>query len=362
MRHTPLRAAYHPLCPVLSSLQNAVRLLLARLLVCSFSLVLPLFLALSIIAAQSISQESISLDDAVRQLAERVAGIPNLHGPVRLQFLQDANFASDTGKDWQETFRKEIEKRHLSVNDDPAAGLLRVGLAETPTQLVLSASARVAEKDEVRLITFPRADFRAANLPVAPVRLEKQLVYETPDRILDASSIGNGAQGAMVLLAEHNAVLSVLRLDATGAVQQSIWLTSAGALITRDPHGELTLHPDSASVLLPGKICEFTWAAPAEAKCHGAKTTWRGPTVLTPSCDSRGWKLLADGSDWTTPDLLQAVPDNSSQKGSAAILSDFPGPILSINGQQNASSALVVTRNLRTGNYEVYKITVACGN
>ena len=339
-----------------------MRLLLARPLVCSFSLVLSLFLALSVFVAQAASQESISLDDAVRQLAEGVATIPNLHGPVRLQFLQDANFASDTGKDWQETFRKEIEKRHVSVNDDPVAGLLRVGLAETPTQLVLSVSARMAEKDEVRLITFPRANFRAANLPVAPVRLEKQLVYQTPDRILDASSLSNGAQGGMVLLADHDAVLSVLRLDAAGAVQQSISLTAAGALITRDPQGELTLHSDDASVLLPGKICEFTWAAPAEAKCHSAKATWRGPTVLTPSCDAGGWRLLADGSDWTTPDLLQAVPDNSSQKGSAAILSDFPGPILCINGEQNPTSALVVTRNLRTGNYEVYKITVACGN
>jgi hypothetical protein len=335
---------------------------LARPFVRSFSLISSLFLALSITAAQSISQESIPLDDAVRQLAERVAAIPNLHGPVRLQFLQDANFASDTGKDWQETFRKEIEKHHFSVNDDPAAGLLRIGLAETPTQLVLSASARVEEKDEVRLLTFPRTDFRAANLPVAPVRLEKQLVYEAPDRILDASSLGNGAQGAMVLLTEHNAVLSVLRVDATGAVQQSIFLTAAGALVTRDPQAELTLNSDDASVLLPGKTCEFTWAAPAEAKCHSVKTAWRGPTVLTPSCDSRGWKLLADGFDWTTPDLLQAVPDNSSQKGSAAILSDFPGPILSIDGEQNPSSAWVVTRNLRTGNYEVYKITVACGN
>ena len=339
-----------------------MRLLLARPLVCSFSLVLSLFLALSVFVPQSASQESISLDDAVRQLAERVATIPNLHGPVRLQFLQDSNFSSDTGKDWQETFRKEIERRHLSVNDDPAAGLLRVGLAETPTQLVLSASARVAEKDEVRLITFPRANFRAANLPVAPVRLEKQLVYQTPDLILDASPLWNGAQSGMVLLTDHDAALSILRLDATGAVQQSISLTPAGALITRDPHGELTLRSDDASVLLPGKICEFTWPTPAEAKCHSAKTTWRGPTVLTPSCDAGGWKLLADGSDWTTPDLLQAVPDNSSQKGSAAILSDFPGPILCINGEQNSSSALVVTRNLRTGNYEVYKITLACGN
>lgn len=314
------------------------------------------------LAAQSPTPESISLDDALRQLADRVATIPNLHGPLRLQFLQDSNFATETGKDWQDTFRKELEKHHFVLSDEPTAFLLRLGLAETPTQLVLSANARIGEKDEVRLVTFPRANFRAASLPVVPVRLEKQLVYQTSDRILDASSLSNGTQAGMVLLVYRNADLAVLRLDASGAVQQSVSLTAAAVLPTRDPRGELKLTSDDASVFLPGKSCEFTWTTPGEPKCHAAKANWRVPTVLSSSCGAGGWKLLADGSDWNTPDLLQAVPDNSMQKGSAAILSDFPGPILSINGEQSPASALIVTRNLRTGNYEVYNITLACGN
>jgi hypothetical protein len=127
---------------------------------------------------------------------------------------------------------------------------------------------------------------------------------------------------------------------------------------------ELSLEPDSPSIVFSEKSCPFTWtAANAEIPCHAAKFVPRAPTVLTPSCDSGAWKLLADGADWTTPDLLQAVPNDPSQKGSAAILSDFPGPIISISAEQNPSpSAFVVTRNLRTGNYEVYKVTLACGN
>ena len=312
--------------------------------------------------AHSAPAENTSLEDAVRQLAERVANIPNLRAPVRLQFFQDAHFAADTGKDWQESFRAEIEKHRLTLTEDPGATLLRVGLAETPTQLVLAASARVAEKDEIRLLTLPRTAFRAANLPIAPVRIERQLVYQSSDRILDASSLWTGLEGGIVLLAYRDAELAVLRLDGTSQVTQSISLTAAGAHLTRDPRGELTVRANDAVVLLPGKSCEFSWTAPAEAKCHSAKATWRGPTVLTPSCDAGGWKLLADGSDWTTPDVLQVVPDGSLREGSAALLSDFPGPILNINGEQNPASALLVARNLRTGNYEVYKITLACGN
>jgi len=313
-------------------------------------------------AAQSTPQESVSLDDALHQLGERVSSIPNLHGPYRLQYFQDSNFAPETAKDWQDSVRKDLENRHVAVTDDSAAPELRIGIAETPTQLVLSASARVGEKDEVRLLTIARANFRAASLPVAPVRLEKQLVYQTPERLLDASSLWSGAPTGMALLVDRQGEIAVLRTDSTGAVQQTISLAAAGPQLSRDPRGELSLQSDADSVLLPGKTCQFSWAAPADSKCRQAKFTARATTVLTPSCDPGGWRLLADGSDWTTPDMLQAVPENAMQKGSATIVSGFPGPIVSINGEQNPSGALVVTRNLRTGNYEVYKITLACGN
>lgn len=322
----------------------------------------PLFLALSFFAIPVVSQETPSLNDAVRQLAEHVATIPNLHPPLRLQYFQDSALAADTGKDWQQSFRKEIEKHRLAVTEDPAANLLRVGLAATPTQLVFSAAVLVEEKDEVRLITFPRSSLRFSSLPVSPVRIEKQLLFQGPDLILDASSFWNGAEGSLILLILRNADLFVLQIDTAGDTRQSISLAGAGVRPSRDPRGELTVHANGASVLLPGKACQIDWSAPAEIKCHAAKSIWRGATTLTPGCDPRGWKLFAGGTDWSTPDLLQVVPEDSSRTGSAALLSDFPGPVLNINSEQSPASALVVTRNLRTGNYEVYKITLACGN
>jgi hypothetical protein len=321
-----------------------------------------LSVATALPAAQSPPAESISLDDGLHQLADRIVAIPSFHGPVRLEFFHDANFENASAKEWQDSFLQDLDHRHVSVTDDAAAAPLRIGVAETPTQLVLSAATRVGDKDEVRLVTFPRVAFRVASLPVAPVRLEKQLVYQSTDRILDASSLSNGPSGGMLVLSYRNGGLDVVRVDASGAVQQSASLAAAGPILSRDPRAEISVQPDANSVILAAKSCQFTWAAPDDAKCHPAKVVWREPTVLTPSCGAGGWKLLADGSDWTTGDLLQVVPDSSTQKGSAAVGSDFPGPILSINGDQNPSSALVVTRSLRTGNYEVYKIILACGN
>lgn len=306
--------------------------------------------------------ETSSLDDAAVLLAERVSAIPNLRGPLRLEFNDEPGLAGNPGSGWRETFRRELETRHLNVTEDPAAPLLRVAVTATPTQLILVASARSIDHDEARFVSFPRATIRPASLSVAPLRIERQLLVERPERILDASSTGNGSENGIELLAFRNGELAVLQLDASGAVKQSISLAAAALHPSRDPQGELIVHESDADVSLPGKTCTFVWAAAGDVKCHSTKTVWRSATVLTPSCDPAAWKVVSEGRDWAAPEMLQVVPDGAAREGNAAVLSEFPGPVLNVNGEQNPSSALVVTRNLRSGNYEVYRITLACGH
>ena len=308
----------------------------------------------------AIPADSNSLDDAARQLADRIAAIPNLHGPLRLEFHADANFAADSA--WQDTLRQELDKRHLTIIEEPSATLLKVGAVETPTQLVFTASARVGDRDDVRIVTITRAAFTAPALVVAPVRIARQLVYESSDRILDASELGTAAEGGLAVLLYRNSDIVALRLDSSGAVKQSVSLAAATPRVSRDPRGELTDKGATAEVLLPGKLCEFTWTEGDEPRCRAKKTEWRTATVLTSPCDSSDWKLEARGDDWSSADLLQIVSDAAARAGSAALFSEFPGPILSITGERDPGSALIVARNLQTGNYEVYKITLLCGN
>ena len=308
----------------------------------------------------ALSADSNSLDDAACQLADRIAAIPNLHGPLRLEFHADANLAADSS--WQDTLRKELEKHHLAITEESSAPLLKVAAVETPTQLVLTASARIGDRDDVRIVAVTRAAFTAPALAVAPVRIARQLVYETSDRILDASALGNAAEGGLAVLLYRNEDLVALRLDSSGAVKQTVSLTAASLHASRDPRGELTDKGATAEVLLPGKLCEFTWAAGNEPRCRAKKTEWRTATVLTSPCDSSDWKLEARGDDWSSADLLQIAPGAAARSGSAALFNEFPGPIFSINGERDPGSALIVARNLHTGNYEVYKITLVCGN
>ncbi len=328
---------------------------------CRHSLfLLVLFFLCLAISPRAFSAESHSLDDAVRQLADRVAAIPNLHGPLRLEFHADADFAADSS--WKDTLRQELETRRLPISDDPTASLLKIGLAKTPTQVVLTASTRVGDRDDVRIVTFTRATLSAPVLAAAPVRIARQLIYESSDRILDASALGNAAEGGLAVLLDRNGELIALRLDESGTLKQSVSLSAAGLRATRDPRGELTDKGATAELLLPGKICEFTWAPGKELTCRAKKAEARTPTVLTSPCDASYWRLEAKGDDWSSPDLLQIAPDSAARAGSAALFNEFPGPILSINGELDPGSALIVGHNLRTGNYEIYKITLLCGN
>ena len=320
------------------------------------------FVAFLAIAVRAVAADANSLEDATKLLAERVVSIPNLHGPLRLEFAAGEGLAPGPGKAWQEAFKKELEARHLSLTEDPAAPPLRIAVTATPTRWILAANARSADHEELRLVSFPRASIGPAAVPAAPLRIERQLVFESPERVLDASSLWNGSEAGVALLAYRNGELTALELDAAGAVKQSVPIVVADARPSRDPRGELSAQGANVDVLLPGKICSFGWTSAGEVKCRPAKPAWRGTTVLAPPCDPAGWKLVSDGLDWTTPEMLQVVPDGSSREGSGAILSELPGPILTVNREQNPASALVVTRNLHSGNYEVYRITLACGS
>ena len=348
---------------MLSSPNNAVFLKTRCSRSRNFFLGLFLLAAISFVAKPLHAADAPSLDDAIRQLAERIAAIPNLKGPIQLEVHDDAAFDESEGQTWKTTLRRQLDLRKLSITEEPDAPLLRVGATETPTQIVLAAELLFADHQELRIVALKRALLPSQTLLASPVRIEKQLVFDSPERVLDAASATRGTSDDLVILTYRNSELTALRLDPTGSLKQAFTLSAAGLKPSRDPRAELTASETDGRLQFLGKLCEFTWAAPAEVRCRATtKTSWRPPPLLASPCDSTTWKLQADGSDWTAGDLLQVAPETASHKGLAALLSDFPGPILSINSTQNSHSALVVVRNLRTGNYEVYKLALACGN
>jgi len=309
-----------------------------------------------------------SIKETARKLAERVAGIPGLHGPLRLEWHPDEKWPEGEGAGWLEMLRDEFDRRALPMSEEAGAAALAVYAEETPTQVVLTARTQVGDHDEFRIVEVARAALPPLETPVAAVRVERQLVYGSTDRILDAASLSNAADGGLGVLLYRNFEVTALRVDAKGELKQSVPLNVAGLKPARDPHGEMVPRVGQVAVELWGEGCEFSWDAPADVKCHAekapapAKSNWRMDPVLTSPCDEANWTVSESGSDPTSREVLHLIPDGATEESGATVRTEFPGPVLNVNAEHSHSSALIVVRNLRTGNYEVYKITLVCGD
>jgi hypothetical protein len=347
---------------MLSSAIIAVSSKTASLAPLKFSSLLAFFLLVLSLSPLSVSADGNALENAARQLAERIAAIPNLHGPIRLEITDDPGSMVALDLNWKDMLRKELEKHQLTIATDNAAPILRIFVTKTPAQLVFTAATRIADKAEVRILTIPRNALAIPNPPAAGLRIEKQLLFESSDRIIDVSAQSQSAGGIDVLI-EKNGELLAYRLDSAAAIKQIVAFPAASVRVARDFRGELLSREGDSAAVVSGKICGFNWSNPSsEVKCHPAKSTWRALTQISSPCSTTKWKLLSGENDWTAADQLRLVADIEVQPESSAAFSGFLGPILSINAEQNPSSALLVIQNLRTGNYEVYKITLVCGN
>ncbi|MCI0628456.1 MAG: hypothetical protein L0387_43525 [Acidobacteria bacterium] len=73
-------------------------------------------------------------------------------------------------------------------------------------------------------------------------------------------------------------------------------------------------------------------------------------------CGSRQAVLATSGGDWTTTDWVRAFDIDGAKAVPVSPSIEFPGPIVALWNNR------VVARNLKTGRYEAYRITISCGS
>lgn len=74
-----------------------------------------------------------------------------------------------------------------------------------------------------------------------------------------------------------------------------------------------------------------------------------------------GWQLLVTRSgDWTETDAITAYEIVDWQALAVGWPIEFPGPVMSLESRAN-NGAIAVVRNLKTGRYEAYQLSISCG-
>lgn len=251
---------------------------------------------------------------------------------------------------------------------DSAAGTgnctVSVELEKTPTQIVFTVGVESGAEKQHFFDAVSRAGIPAASAGPATPRLEKELLWQQDERTLDAIFVRgeNGAANRLIVL-QRDAL--VVYEKQTGEWKTVLTKPLGEASVTqRAPRGEIYFsveQPDRVKIVFAGKSCQANLGDASALNCVASSEAARTGMLLVSACDSRAWWLRGDGGDMTMPGHLElAIP--SAQKTEAAVAEmPVPGPLISISSGEGVRADTAVVFNLATGNYEVYRIALACG-
>jgi len=312
-----------------------------------------------------LSARADSLDDAARALARKVVAVPQRERRFFLSWQNHSSLADEHSQSLKESFTDEFGGENLVEKQESGAHALQVSIEETPAFYVLIGNVPTANGEATRISRFARALLRSAGTSGVQHRLLKELIWLQQEPILDAAETGDdpGKLGPLLILNRDS--LSLYRRENNHWELQDTKRIPTFEKAMRAPRGEIRISPGSEqpdSIVLPGQSCDVAIAEKIELNCRGTAHPWREGMFLASPCYRGVWWLRAEPGDWNVPDrLLLRNPSLPNSAPSGAEL-DLPGPSLSISTGRRMQSDTTVVFNLSTGNYEVYRITLACAN
>lgn len=367
---------------------------------------------------------------AARELARKTAAFAGKGAPVAVTWRNLSSLESAAAQA-RTAFEDFLQDAGMRNGDTPVVGA-RVTVSENASQFLLVEEASKGEEHQVWIASWKRSETAAA--PTSGVALEKKLVWEQAEQILDVAFPPAG-----MLVLSPSSVTFYARNSMQWAAQRTVPLSPAKPW-PADVRGRLRLKGASFQALLPGMQCDGTTEPSLSADCHASDEAWvlesgsRGllladftatrnyfgghlttqtgqPKTVPPffsaasvASQGRTWWLLetidgktqiydttldpagASSAQWgsdiagtdahcgagtqvvaTRPgdrgqaDAIQAFTmiDRTPQPLTEAV--EFPGPVLAL-WTSGGSAVTVVVRDLRTGKYSAYVVTVVCGN
>jgi hypothetical protein len=302
----------------------------------------------------------------VRELARRVfAELPRNKSSCVNWTNHDA-VSEARSQQWKGAFDEELKGKAGDVEPVSAGNCaVNVELQKTPTQIVLTAEVESGGKERAHLFAeIPRAEVSAESGGVSAPRMEKELLWQQSERILDAIFVRgeNGSGGRLIVLQRDTLIVH----EKAGTEWKALLTKPLGeaSVMQRAPRGEIYFsvdQPDRAKIVFAGKSCQTSLKDTSALTCQPGSDAARTGMLLVSVCDSRAWWLRGDGGDMTMPDRLELVQPSTQKTETAVAELPVPGPVLSISSGEGVRADTAVVFNLATGNYEVYRVALACG-
>lgn len=305
------------------------------------------------------------LEEGVERLAKKAAALPH-ERRMSLLWTNHSVLSEQRVERLRLAFAAQLEAAQVKIVQGETVPALRVAIEQTPTQIVFTATVPGEGSTSVVIEEVPRADTGIETAAGNSVRLEKELMWQQGTKILSAVMLAWSTPGEKRL-----AVLTedALQIYANGADSWQLEFTKAlpgPRQPLRSARGQLMIAEDSngrVGILLPGRRCEASAADESAVACANLTTDWpSGRLMALPSCGAQTWWLKSDGVDWATEDRLFLRTAGGGKDAAAVAELGVSGPVISISAGEGSGSATVVVRDLNSGNYEVYRVGVACGD
>jgi len=234
---------------------------------------------------------------AARDLARGVAAAV-AHEPAALSIRNVSSLGPREAAEIGRVFESELKPAGAGAAE------VQITISENPTQFLLVAEIHRGDERHVMIESWPRAAASAAGGEgaAAQVTLEKKLLWEQDQPILDAAQAGDAL---VVLDAEH-----VLRVR--GSERQSAPIPLAHPW-PRDLRGRLSVSGTAFTAWLPGTLCRGALEPQFSIECRESQEPWLiGPgalaTFATPGNFFQGRIDVEPGGVHEVPPFYAAAP------------------------------------------------------
>ena len=363
-----------------------------------------------------------SLEEAARALARKVWS--SIRGSsVSCEFRNLSSLRSSEFAIVSAAFQEELQRRGAKILLADAAVPLIVSVTQNPTEYICVVQIQRKENPETIMDTLGLVKGPAAPQPAFSIGLHKELLFSQDTPILDVA-LDSDTKHAYVLGSEEISFYEwrgaewVLTSSDLLPTHRPAERAGQGLYSRMDVDSQAVYLPGELCRIsfLDGKgwSCERTvshmpvrtvspaamvgkklgaWISAAQFDTEGKTkivitgqdgiarlyedgpdpvavfSNWGSEIASVYSGCGSGWQLLVTGKgDWANPDQIQAIDIKERQAQSVSTPLEFPGPIIALhtpaartpdNAAGNAR-AVAVARNLQTGRYEAYQLSITC--
>jgi len=314
-----------------------------------------------------------TLEDSARELARKIDAVLTVRGELSCDIRNVSGLELDDVERIEQILKTELQGRCVRTQADGSeAANLTVTLSENVASLVWTGEIHQAGAYREILQAVPRSIVPPTAINSLPIVLARERFWEGTERILDAAFAASPTGDRLLILLLPDAVLirniskdSESRIDVPLAISTSELRESEGSLLQQDGNFIDVEHERHyCTVSLSTLTVVKCWDYQGEVLGFGGARLKGGQSVhVSTNCTvGKGIPSVVTGmGDDTQPDFVQVIVSRDLDSAIASNRIDFPGPVLAIHEGIGSGSATVIVRNLRTGNYEAYRLSISCG-